>query len=163
MIRSACLAAALFLAGSGAAAAAEVTQSVAVNASPQKVWRLIGPFEAISAWLPNVASSPADHGDTVGSVRVITLNAPGHPTVTERLTAHTASSYSYAITNVDPHVLPVTGYTSTITVAPAASGSTVTWRGSFSPAGGADSATAEKAVAGLYRSGLDNIKAMAER
>ena len=60
-------------------------------------------------------------------------------------------------------MLPVTNYTSTIGVAPAGSGSVVTWRGSFQPAGGADDAAAAKAMSGVYRAGLDNIKAMADR
>jgi hypothetical protein len=68
------------------------------------------------------------------------------------------------ITKVDPKVLPVTDYSSTITVAKAdGGGATVTWTGSFQPAGGADDATAEKAVTGLYRGGLDNIKTLAEK
>ena len=162
MLRSVCLALAV-LAAAGFSRAAEVTQSVTVKASPDKVWRLIGPFDAISAWLPGAASSPADHGDMIGSVRVITLNAPGHPKVTERLTAHGRDSYSYVITSVDPHVLPVTAYSSTISVSPASAGSMVSWHGSFSPAGGASEEAAEKAVSGLYRSGLDNVKKMAEQ
>jgi hypothetical protein len=64
---------------------------------------------------------------------------------------------------VDPKVLPVTDYSSTITVAKSADGSTITWTGSFTPAGGADEATASKAVTGLYRGGLDNIKALVEK
>lgn len=143
--------------------AAEVTETVTTTASPTKVWALVGKFEAIADWLPGVASSPADHDSTVGSVRVITLKAPGDPTVTERLTARKGHSYSYAITKVDPKVLPVSGYTSTISVTKSGTGATVTWHGSFSPAGGADEAAADKAVSGLYRSGLDNIKALAEK
>ena len=160
---AACFAAGGSLLGSGPAQAAEVTQSVTVNAPPAKVWRLVGPFAAISAWLPGAASSPADHGNAVGSTRIITLNAPGHPKVVERLTDYGRDSYTYAITSVDPHVLPVSGYTSTISVAPSAAGSTLTWHGSFAPAGGASAADAEKAVSGLYRAGLDNAKKMAER
>ena len=146
-----------------AAGAVEVSQTVATTAPPAKVMGIIGRFDAIGAWLPGVESSPADKGDTVGSVRVITLKAPGSPTVTERLTAHSAMGYSYAITQVDPKVLPVTAYTSTISVAPSGSGSVVTWQGSFQPAGGATDAAAGTAVTGLYRAGLDNIKALAER
>jgi carbon monoxide dehydrogenase subunit G len=154
---------ALTLAATQASRAAEVTQTVTTTASAARVWSMIGKFEAIGTWLPGVASSPADHGSTVGSVRVITLKAPGNPTVTEKLTARHGHSYSYAITAVDPKVLPVSGYTSTISVAKAGAGSTVTWHGSFQPAGGADDAGAEKAVTGLYRSGLDSIKAMVEK
>ena len=157
-------AAALAIAALQPAAAAEVTQTVTTTAAPAKVWKIIGRFEAIADWLrPEAASSPADHGSTVGSVRVITLKAPGNPTVTEKLTAMHAHSYSYAIVKVDPKVLPVTGYTSTISVAKSGAGSLVTWHSTFQPAGGADDATAERAVTGLYRASLDNIKAMAEQ
>ena len=145
------------------AAAVEVTENVTTAAAPAKVWGMIGKFDAIATWLPGAESSPADKGGAVGSVRVITLKAPGSPTVTEQLTASTGESYTYAILKVDPKVLPVANYTSTIGVAPAGSGSVVTWRGSFQPAGGADDAAAAKAMSGVYRAGLDNIKAMADR
>jgi hypothetical protein len=39
----------------------------------------------------------------------------------------------------------------------------VTWRGSFTPAAGVDETTANKAVAGVYRAGLDEIKVLAEK
>ena len=145
------------------AAAVEVTETVTTAAAPAKVWGMIGSFDSIATWLPGAESSPADKGSTVGSVRVITLKAPGSPTVTEQLTGSTGESYSYAILKVDPKVLPVTDYASTIRVAPAGSGSVVTWRGSFQPAGGTDDAAAAKAMSGVYRAGLDNIKAMADR
>jgi len=143
--------------------ATEVTETVTTTASPKTVWQVIGKFDSIAQWLPNVASSPADKGNKVGSVRVITLNAPGNPTVTEKLTARKGHSYSYEIEQVDPKVLPVTAYTSTISVAKAGAGSIVTWHGSFTPPSGVDDATSSKAVSGLYRSGLDNIKALAEK
>ena len=154
---------ALILAAAQSAGAAQVTQSVTTSASPAKVWSLIGKFEDIANWLPGAVSSPANHDSIVGSVRVITLKAPGNPTVTEKLTARHAHSYSYAILQVDPKVLPVTGYASTISVAPGGTGSTVTWQSTFQPAAGSDDAAAEKAVTGLYRAGLDNIKTMVEK
>ena len=158
-------AAAAALASLSTAEAAEATQSVTVKATPGAVWAVIGQFDGIATWLPGAASSPADHGNTVGSVRVITLKAPGNPTVTEKLTAYHAASYSYsyAIQAVDPKVLPVTGYTSTISVKKAGEGSTVTWHGTFKPAGGSDKAAAEKAVGGLYQAGLANVKTLSEK
>ena len=146
-----------------AAHAADVTQSITTTASPKAVWALIGPFGGISGWLPGAASSPADHGDTVGSVRVITLKAPGNPTVREKLTARKGHSYSYAILAVNPKVLPVAGYTSTISVVKAGSGSTIIWHADFQPAGGVDEAAADKAVTGLYQAGLANIRTMVEK
>ena len=146
-----------------AARALEVSQTVTTSAPPAKVMALIGQFDNIAAWLPGAESSPADKGNAAGSVRVITLKAPGSPTVTERLTTSTNTGYSYTISKVDPKVLPVSEYSSMINVAPAGAGSAVTWQGTFKPAGGADDATAEKAVTGLYRAGLDNIKALTEK
>jgi hypothetical protein len=157
------LLAACALSISTAALAAEVTETVDTTASPKAVWKLIGPFDAIATWLPNVASSPATKGSKVGSVRTISLAAPGSPTVIETLTAHKGLSYSYKIDKVDPKVLPVSNYTSTISVKKNGTGATVTWHGQFDPAGGADDAGSEKAVSGLYRSGLDNIKKLAEQ
>jgi uncharacterized protein YndB with AHSA1/START domain len=147
------------------ASAAEIMQVVTTTAPPAKVWDIIKAFDSIATWLPPAKSSPADHGTDIGSVRVITLKAPGDPTVTEKLTAHSdaARSYSYEIIKVDPKVLPVTNYASTIAVSPTSGGSLVTWRGSFTPAAGVDQATAEKAVAGVYRAGLDEIKVLAEK
>jgi uncharacterized protein YndB with AHSA1/START domain len=160
----ACIAAtALLLAATGTAGAIEVTQTVTTSASPKKVWSLVGAFDGIAAWLPGAASSPADKGDKPGSVRVITLKAPGNPTVTEVLTAHHGHSYSYKITAVDPKVLPVTNYSSTISVAKSSDGATITWTGDFEPAAGTDENAAAKAVASLYRAGLDNIKTLSEK
>jgi hypothetical protein len=56
----------------------------------------------------------------------------------------------------------VTDYTSTISVTKTPTGSTVTWHGNFTAAG-MDDAGASKAVSGLYRSGLDNIKTLVEK
>ncbi len=163
LLLAACLLATPLLAVNATAGAAEVTQTVKTTASPAKVWGMIGKFESIASWLPGAVSSPADKGDKIGSVRVITLKSADGPTVTEKLTARHAHGYSYAILKVDPKVLPVTGYTSTISVAGSGTGSIVTWHGTFQPAGGVDEAGAEKAVSGLYRASLDNIKAMAEK
>ncbi len=157
-----CIAAAT-LACLAIAQAAEVTQTVTTTASPAAVWKVAGDFDGIATWLPGAASSPATTGNTPGSIRVITLKAPGNPTVREKLLARSGTSYSYAILAVDPKVLPVTGYTSTITVAPSGAGSSITWHADFQPAGGADDAAAEKAVTGLYLAGLSSIKALAEK
>jgi opacity protein-like surface antigen len=146
-----------------AAQAAEVTQSITTTAKPKAVWAVIGQFDGIAGWLPGAVSSPADKGNTVGSIRLITLGAPGNPTVKEKLTAYKKHSYSYDILAVDPKVLPVTDYSSSITVKKSGSGSTVTWTSHFTPATGVDEATADKAVTGLYQAGLGNIKKLAEK
>jgi hypothetical protein len=147
------------------ALAIDVSQTVATTAAPDKVWALIGDFDAISKWLPPAASSPSTKGNAVGSVRTITLKAPGDPTIVETLTGYDAAAhtYSYDITAVDPKVLPVIHYHSTITVTPTGAGSTVVWLGSFEAPPGVPNADSEKAVTGTYRAGLDNIKAVTEK
>jgi hypothetical protein len=147
----------------GVAGALETTQTVTVKAAPAATWGVIKDFDGIATWLPPAASSPADKGNTVGSVRTITLKAAGNPTVVEKLTAYAPGkrSYSYDIVQVDPKVLPVVDYHSTITVSAAhGGGAKVVWHGTFKPAAGVSGSAAIKAVNGVYRAGLDNIKAV---
>jgi hypothetical protein len=67
-------------------------------------------------------------------------------------------------------VLPVTNYSSTITVTPAEGGkSTVEWRGAFyrgypnnDPPPELNDEAAVKAVSGVYRAGLDALKTKVE-
>lgn len=152
----------------GAAYAAPLTlnESVTTTADPKAVWTIIQDFDGIGKWLPPVASSPADKGNNVGSVRTLTLKGPGNPTIIETLTDYnpTKHTYSYDITQVDPKVLPVVNYHSTIAVHKVKTGGTkVVWKGNFEAAPGTDDKAAKKAVRGVYRAGLDNIKALAEK
>ena len=161
-----CLAAAAFICAAACPALAiSVTQSVTTTATPEQVWGVMGDFGGISTWLPPAASSPADHGNDVGSVRTITLKAPGDPTIVEKLTAYDAKkhSYSYDIEKVDPKVLPVTNYHSTIKVVHNKGGTKVVWKGEFDAPAGVQDKVSQKAVKGTYRAGLDQIKTLAEK
>ena len=92
----------------------------------------------------------------------------------EELKSYDASAmtYTYVITS-DPanvKVLPVTDYTSTISVKPSAAGSLVTWTGTFkradpsdAPAANMDDKTATGAISGVYGAGLDGLKAKATK
>ena len=69
----------------------------------------------------------------------------------------------------DGGALPVTNYTSTITVKAEGKGSVVEWRGAFyrgfpnnDPPPDRNDEAAVAAVTGVYKSGLANLKAMAE-
>ena len=67
-------------------------------------------------------------------------------------------SYSYAIKSSP---LPLSDYKSTIKVEPKGEGmSTITWSSTFTPVGGKED-NAQEAVAGIYQSGLDSVKAKA--
>jgi len=131
------------------------TKTVEIAAPPAKVWGVIEQFSDLT-WVPPVKSSSATQGNTIGSVRTLDL---GGPRLMEELKAYDAKAmtYTYVITS-DPanvKVLPVTDYTSTITVKPSAAGSLVTWTGAFkradqgdTPAAGMDDKTATGAISG---------------
>lgn len=150
-----------------------VTQTVDIARPPAEVWALVRDFDALGRWHPVVESSPATKGNEVGSVRTLTLRAPGSPAFDEELTRHddAARTYAYRIEKVDPKVLPVNTYTAFLEVKPGPNdGTTVEWRAAFyrgflnnDPPPDQNDAAAIRAVTGVFRAGLDNLKTIAER
>lgn len=151
----------------------KVKETIDIARTPAQVWAIVGDFDSISRWHPVIASSPADHGNAVGSKRTLTLKAPGSPHFDETLVKYDAAgrNYQYEIEKVDPKILPVNNYTSWFEVrANDAGGSTVEWRGAFyrgymlnDPPPDLNDEASVAAVVGVYRSGLDNIKKLAEQ
>ena len=155
----------------------KVVESVTVNAAPDKVWKVIGNFQDMS-WLPGVKSTTGDGGNTVDpknddkevAHRTITLASGGE--IHEGLYKYDAGehSYSYRIDKVDPKVLPVNDYSSTLKVEPADGGkSTITWKGAFyrgymnnDPPPEMDDEASAAAVTKIYKAGLDNVKKKVE-
>jgi uncharacterized protein YndB with AHSA1/START domain len=159
------LTAVLALGGTAAQAAPlNVVQTVDIKAPPAKVWKIIGNFDALASWHPVVASSPADHGNDIGSIRTLTLKSDGNPHFTEKLTDYSAAdfTYSYDVTPTQK-VLPVVAYHSTITVTKTDTGSTVTWKANFGAASSTNDKGAIDAITGVFRGGLDNLKTKAEK
>ena len=151
----------------------KVTQTVDIARTPAQVWAICGDFGSISRWHPAIASSPADKGNEIGSKRTLTLRAEGEPKFDEELVKYDAAghSYQYRIEKVDPHVLPVNNYQAWFEVQDGpAGGSTVEWRAAFyrgymlnDPPPDLNDAASSKAVKGVIRAGLDNLKVLAER
>ena len=151
----------------------KVTQTVDIARTADQVWAIVGNFDSISRWHPLIASSPADHGNEIGSRRTLTLKAEGDPHFDEELAKYDAAarSYQYRIEKVDPKVLPVTNYTAWFEVQDnPAGGCTVEWRAAFyrgyplnDPPPELNDAASVKAVTGVLRAGLDHIKVLAER
>lgn len=155
----------------------KVTETIEINQPPDKVWAAVGNFDDMS-WLPIVAKTAANGGNTVVDPEDDTKNPTRHltlkggATVDEVLYKYQADkmSYSYRISNVDVKVLPVTNYASTLTVMPAEGGkSTVEWRGAFyrgypnnDPPPELNDEAAVKAVTELYRLGLTSLKTKLE-
>ena len=147
-----------------------MTEKIEINAPPAKVWAIIADFHDMS-WLPGVAKTTGDGGDTPDVAKRELVFDNGE-TIDESLYKYdpTEMSYSYRIDKVDVKFLPVNNYSSTIIVLPAEGGkSTVEWRGAFyrgfpnnDPPPELSDEAALKAVGAVYRSGLDSLKKKAE-
>lgn len=147
----------------------KVTLSTEVAAEPAEVWSVIGDFQDMS-WHPAVFSSTGEGENDIDATRILTLGAEGGPTISEQLYKYDAAkmTYSYRITDVLVEVLPVTNYSSHLTVKPRdGGGSMVEWRGAFyrgypnnDPPPELNDDAAIAAVSGVYQAGLD---ALAER
>lgn len=146
----------------------KVTLSVVVSAPPADVWAVIGNFQDMS-WHPAVFSNSGNGGNDIDATRKLVLGAEGGPTIDEMLYKYSAEkmSYSYRITEVAVEVLPVTNYSSHLTVKPSgAGGSIVEWRGAFyrgypnnDPPPELNDEAAIAAVSGVYQAGLDALAA----
>lgn len=150
----------------------KVTVEQVVNASPEEVWALIGNFGDMS-WHPAVFATKAEGGNEPDvATRVLTLGEEGGPTISEVLYKYKPEkmSYSYRITDVDVEVLPVTNYSSHLTVKPTDDGKAlVEWRGAFyrgypnnDPPEHLNDDAAITAVTGVYKAGLDALAARFE-
>ena len=144
----------------------KVRESIEINAPPAKVWAAIGNFQDMS-WLAPVTKTTGEKGNEIGATRQLTLT--GGATVDEELYKYEPDmlSYSYRITAVDVKVLPVTNYSSTLTVTPSADGkgSSLEWAGAFyrgfpnnDPPPELNDEAAKAAVSGLYKAGLEGLK-----
>ncbi|SEM82413.1 Polyketide cyclase / dehydrase and lipid transport [Roseovarius tolerans] len=144
----------------------KVTVTAEVAADPADVWAAIGNFQDMS-WHTAVHSSTGEDGNDIDATRQLVLGAEGGPTIDEVLYKYSAEkmSYSYRITEVKVEVLPVTNYSSHLTVKPRdGGGSLVEWRGAFyrgypnnDPPEELNDAAAIAAVTGVYQAGLDAL------
>jgi len=122
----------------------KVRESIEINAPPAKVWAVIGNFQDMS-WLQPVTKTTGEKGNEIGATRTLTLTGGG---------------------KVDVKVLPVTNYSSTLTVSPAPDGKAkLEWAGAFyrgypnnDPPPELSDEAARTAVSGLYKAGLEALK-----
>ena len=144
----------------------KVSLTAEVAAEPAEVWATIGNFQDMS-WHPAVHHTTGENDNAVDATRVLTLGAKDGPTISEVLYKYDAEkmTYSYRITDVLVDVLPVTNYSSHLTVKPrAGGGSVIEWRGAFyrgfpnnDPPENLNDEAAVAAVTGVYQAGLDAL------
>lgn len=147
----------------------KVKESVEILAPPQKVWVVIADFQSMK-WQPLVKSVHGDKGSAVGATRTLTF-ANG-ATMDEELDKYSAEKMSYGTYSkrTDVKALPVTNYSSTITVSDAGGGkSKVEWRAAFyrgdplnDPKPELNDDAAVKGVTAYVKTGLAALKKQAE-
>jgi hypothetical protein len=124
---------------------AKVSMAMELGVPADKVWELIGGFNALPNWQGK------------GSVR--TLHLAGGGTIEERLEQLDDSErlYRYSIVSGP---LPVANYSATLRVRDEGGGKcTVEWGSDFEPAG-APEGDAVEAIRGVYQAGFDNLRKM---
>lgn len=141
----------------------KVTVTTDVAAEPAEVWAAIGDFQDLT-WHPAVHSQTGEGGNEVDATRQLVLGEESGPTIDEVLYKYDAEkmTYSYRITEVAVETLPVTNYSSHLTVMPReGGGSTVEWRGAFyrgypnnDPPPELNDEAAIAAVTGIYEAGM---------
>ncbi|ACK49176.1 conserved hypothetical protein [Methylocella silvestris BL2] len=145
----------------------KVTESIEINAAPDKVWAVIGNFQDMS-WHPAIQKTTGDGGNTP-DVAKRQLDLGNGATIDEELYKYSAEdhSYSYRIDKVDVKVLPVNNYSSTLEVKAEDDGkkSLVEWHGAFyrgypnnDPPPELSDEAAKTAVTGVYKAGLEALK-----
>ncbi|WP_306132913.1 SRPBCC family protein [Roseivivax marinus] len=146
----------------------KVTVTTEVAAEPAEVWDYIGDFQDLT-WHPAVVSQSGEGGNEIDATRVLHLSDQGAdgPIISEVLYKYDDEkmTYSYRITDVDVEVLPVTNYSSHLTVKPLdGGGSLVEWRGAFyrgypnnDPPEELNDEAAVAAVTGIYEAGMEAL------
>lgn len=142
----------------------KVVETIEINAPADKVWAVIGNFQDMS-WHPAFVKTAGTGGNDVNAKRTLTLGNGAK--IEEQLNKYSgdAKSYAYEITNVDVKVVPVSGYSSSITVTGEGDKSTVEWKGAFyrghpnnDPPPELNDEAAVKAITGVYKAGLEALK-----
>jgi len=133
---------------------AQASASVDIPAPPDQVWKLIGGFNSLPDWLPDIPQSELSQGG-----RVRHLATSKGEIILERLEAFddVARSYTYSILQAP---FPVTDYLSTLHVieTDGGKGSRVEWSGRFTPKG-VSNQEASRIFQGIFESGLKALAA----
>lgn len=143
---------------SGPALAVDAARTVSIAASADIVWAAIGDFCGIAAWHPVVAKCEP-LSEAGATLRKLTTK-DGAVLLERQLSFEPGRrSYSYSILESP---LPVDGYRSTIRVEGQGPNSRVVWDSVFRPKGTSPE-QAQAVIEGIYRAGLEGLKAKLEQ
>ncbi|WP_026136496.1 SRPBCC family protein [Pseudomonas sp. CBZ-4] len=127
---------------------------IEIPVSADKVWALVGGFNDLPKWLPLIAKSEPSEG---GRLRHLTTADGGE--IVERLQTfdNVARTYSYTI---EASPFPVSAYLATLQIEALSDASAkVTWSGVFTPVEGVTDAAVEELFAGVYKDGVEALRA----
>ena len=132
----------------------KVSESIYVNAAPDRVWSLIGDFYAVHTWNPAVRSTRKS-GDQDAEIRILILNDGNRSD--GQLLSHRDADRMYSYTVFESSVA-FTDYFAQLKVDPEGPGSRVTWSSRFGIDGDETVAReVEDNVRNLYTKGLKSI------
>ena len=152
----------------------KVVQEIEINASADKVWKIIENFCSIQDWHPGITKCSADNGSKIKSIRTIELE--NGEKINEILFKHDAENkrIQYGMKELEEgriiKGLPIATHGSTISISENGSKSKVQWKGAFyrsfhgqHPPPELTDEACIKAVTKLYKTGLENLKIIAEK
>jgi len=157
-------------------------EQITINAPADKVWAIIKNFGDMS-WHPDIFNTSSEGGNNKGATRVLTLKDGG--TIKEEMKKYDEAkmSYAYKITEMSTAktithagveekvpVLPVDNYSASIEVEAKGDTSVVNWTAGYyrahtnnNPPAEMNEEAANAAVSAVLKTGLINLKALAEK
>ena len=152
----------------------KVVQEIEINANADKIWKIIENFCSIQDWHPGISSCSTDNGSEIKSVRTIELE--NGEKINEILFKHDAENkkIQYGMQELKEgriiKGLPIATHGSTISISEGEGKSKVQWKGAFyrsfpgqQPPPELTDEACIKAVTELYKTGLENLKNIAEK
>ena len=138
---------------------AKVFVSSVLNAPVDEVWKVIGEFDAVPEWHPDIKECSIENFvscDTVGATRNLTM--PDGAKIREKLVTLSYDDYMYKYSIIEGP-LPVKNYNGTLRLRPITDGNRtyVEWSSEFD-VGPADEAQFVGMISGVFISGLDSLK-----
>jgi mxaD protein len=148
----------------------KVEETITIAAPPAAVWAVAGKFDGMASWHPGVKGVKATGGDAAAAEREVTFQ--NGATLKEGLDEYSAAEFKYGYRMSDPNLdaLPISSYSVTLKIEPAASGgSEVKWYGrlyrgdtSNEPPENLNDDAARTAMSTFLREGLQGLKKRVE-
>jgi len=133
----------------------KVEEKIVLDASSKAVWALVGGFNALDRWHPDIMESALmGTGKDAGDIRVLTLN--NNLTIVERLEFYDENSMILQYRILESP-LPIENYLASITVKNIDNNmAEVTWQSSFNAVDVSEDEV-KQTISSIYLAGLDSL------